>query len=136
MILGQVNSEEEGLALFFELFNNFKHMQIESLVSCVINQEHLDFHYNDKYSPRQSTGDKFDVSVPLYQNAQKIYYAELSDNIGFIGFAETEKSYELIQEIYKAKEDIIGYWQRCFGRSLDWQGQKYDNINFAVKQII
>ena len=136
MILKQVNSEEAGLTLFFELFNDFKHLKIESLYSCVITQEHLDFHCNDKYSPKQLIGDKCDVEIPLYQNVQKIYYANLSNNFGYIGFVETEKEYELFQKIYKTKKDITDYWQCCFGSSLVWQNQKYDSMIFSNKHVV
>ena len=136
MILKQVNNEKEGLALFFELFNNFRNIQIESLYSCVINQEHLDYHYHDKRAPKQFTDDKLNIKKPLYENAQKIYYAKLSDNIGFLGFVETDKAYEMIQEIYKEKMGITDYWQCCFGHSLDWQSQEYGSIDFDGKDIL
>ena len=136
MILKQVNSEEEGLALFFELFNDFKHLKIESLYSCVITQKHLDFHCDDKYSPKQFIGDKHDIGIPIYQNVQKIYYACLSNHIDYISFVETEKEYKIRTVIYETKKDITEYWQSCFGDSLVWQNQKYDSMVFNKKRVI
>jgi hypothetical protein len=136
MILKQVNSEEEGLNLFFELFDEFKQLKVETLQSSVINQESLDFHYNNKYSPKRLTGGSFDRAEPLYKDAIEIYYAKLSTNIGYIGFVRNEKGIEFIREIYKYENEILYYFQICFGNSIHWQIQKSDNISFQCKCIV
>ncbi len=66
MILKQVNGEEEGLKLFFELFDEFKQLKVETLQSSV----------------------------------------------------------------------ILNYFQMCFGESIHWQIQKFDNISFQSKCIV
>ncbi len=136
MILKQVNSEEEGLYLFFELFDEFKQLKVETLQSSVINHESLDFHYSNQYSPKRLTGSSFDRAEPLYKDVIEIYCAKLSTNIGYLGFIRNENGIEFIREIYKYESEILNYFQICFGDSLHWQIQKFDNISFHGKCII
>ncbi len=136
MILKQVNSEEKGFNHFIKLFDEFKQLEIETLQSSVINQECLEFHYNNKYSPKRLTGGSFDRAEPLYKEAVKIYYAKLSTNIGYIGFVQNEKEIEFIREIFKDEREILDYFQICFGNSIHWQTQKSSNISFQCKYIV
>lgn len=131
MILTQVDNEEEGLALFFKLFDEFKQIKFEEIFSCEINQLHLEFHNNNECAPKSLSDNNFDIIKPLYQNPQKIYYVKLSNNIGYVGFVEIENKYVFIKEIYKTKGDIISYWQCCFGDSLTWQNQEYEKIDLT-----
>ncbi len=136
MILKQVNSEEEGLNLFFELFDEFKQLKAEALQRSVINQECLDFHYSNKYAPKRLTGSSFDKAEPLYKDAIEIYYAKLSRNIGYIGLVRNEKGIEFIREIYKTENEILNYFEICFGNLIHWQIQKFNNICFQSKYIV
>lgn len=136
MILKQVNSEEEGLYLFFKLFEEFKQLKVETLKSSVINQESLDFHYSNQYSPKRLTGSSFDRAEPLYKDVIEIYYAKLSTNIGYVGFIRNENGIEFIRKIYKYENDILNYFQLCFGNSLHWQIQIFDNADFQGKYIV
>ncbi len=134
MILNQVNDEEEGLNLFFQLFDEFKQLKVEALHSSLINEEGLDFHYSNIYSPKRESS--FDRTEPLYNDTIEIYYAKLSANIGYIGFVRNKEGIEFIRKIYKYENEILYYFQICFGEAIHWQDQKIDHISFQGKYIV
>lgn len=131
IILREMNNDDEkGLWTFYELFDSFKALSIQSCVFAILNKESINYHYTDEFAPKCSQPPDYEKREPLYINPNVVYMIELTCNAGYLCLVETDSQHRLEHKIYKRKEEIEAFVKQCFGLALEWKCTEIKNIEF------
>ena len=132
MILDQVDHDEgKGLDLFFELLDEFKQIAVDAYYTADLRPNHITYHHTNE----RLFGYKFGgISEPIYKNPVKIYYAKLSNTIGYIGLIQTDIAY-LILHPYRVEEQLQRHFQTYFGEEINWHEIDHIDIDKPVQDF-
>ena len=147
IILQQTNNnEEEGLKLFFELFDIFRSIKIVNCQVAELTPQNIVYHntvntvYKQcirgveyKYNAEGIDSDK-DIKVPIYIHSQKVYCVKLTDNYGYLLLIEYPDALCFTHEcnFIMSEENIKKYMEYNFGQ-MQWD--MADKTVFSKKPI-
>lgn len=137
IILQQTNNnEEEGLKLFFELFDIFRSIRIVDCQVAELTPENIEYHntanivckqfireYNSgvEYNYEAVTSEN-DIKVPIYIHSQKVYCVKLTDNYGYLLLIEYPDAF-CVGSKYNyimTEENIKKYTENNYGQ-MQWE---------------
>ena len=147
IILQQTNNnEEEGLKLFFELFDIFRSIKIVNCQVAELTPQNIVYHntvntvYKQcirgveyKYNAEGIDSDK-DIKVPIYIHSQKVYCVKLTDNYGYLLLIEYPDALCFTHEcnFIMSEKNIKKYMEYNFGQ-MQWD--MADKTVFSKKPI-
>mgnify|MGYP001129927011 FL=1 len=147
IILQQTNNnEEEGLKLFFELFDIFRSIKIVNCQVAELTPQNIVYHntvntvYKQcirgveyKYNAEGIDSDK-DIKVPIYIHSQKVYCVKLTDNYGYLLLIEYPDALCFTHEcnFIMSEKNIKKYMEYNFGQ-MQWD--MADKTVFSKKSI-
>jgi len=126
------HAEEKGLLIFYELFDVFKALSIQSCFVAALSPENIKYHYTNKYgTPKRALPPDYKKTEPLYIEPIEVFMIELTNDAGFLCMVNTDTQHRLERRIYKDKNEIATYIERCFGLPLAWEQIEISNIKFS-----
>lgn len=133
IILQQTNNnEEEGMKLFFELFDIFRSIRIADCQVAELTTENIEYHNTNNSAYRQCIlgseynggEDVFDkcIKVPIYIHAQKVYCIRLTDNYGYLLLTEYPDAFCFGFESHyiMSEENIKRHTEMNYGQ-MEWK---------------
>lgn len=127
--------EQKGFYIFYELFNKFKNLTVESCEKITLSEENITFHNTDEHAPRSIVGPNLDIEEPVYKNPEVVYIIRLTDNAGYLLLINTNITHILSQWIFKSKQRVKQYVRTYFGNNLpDWEKVEANSITLDKKE--
>lgn len=108
--------EEASVDVFFQLYDEFNNLNIQSCTSAILSEENKDFHIHNPFIP-----------VPHFSDPQQLFLIKLSNNIGYLRVILTKEECFLESMISNHKKESTEYFHTYFGEHLNWIKDERDN---------
>lgn len=120
--------EEKSFDAFFELYEHFIHLKIQSCASAILSEENKHFHIHDPSGPKRVIGCDEQgnlVCAPYFSEPEQVFLIRLSHNAGYLRVTLTKKECLLEFHLRKSKKESIAFFHQCFGANLNWTKEKW-----------
>ncbi|MEC0264523.1 hypothetical protein [Paenibacillus anseongense] len=124
MIFKKNNHDEEtSFDEFFQLYEEFINIKIQTCESAILTEENKHFLIHDQFTPKRVVGfDERGNSLvePCFSAPEQLFLIGISNNLGYIRVIMTKKDCILVFKFSKEKKKSKEYFHKYFGDNLSW----------------
>ncbi|KJD39619.1 hypothetical protein [Paenibacillus polymyxa] len=139
MIFEKNNYDEDfSVDVFFQLYDEFNNLKIQSCISAILSEENKHFHIHDPSTPKRLTGSDENgnpLYEPYFSDPEQIFLIKMPNGLGYLRVITTKKTCFLVFKFSNHEKESTEYFHRFFGENLSWKKDEWKNELLNNKEL-